>query len=129
MPEDTVDKTEDRLDILFKYQYALQDRLGTWDKIKDNPAMKQQWFNQLFLALQEEIVEAMRETGYKNPDLVPFGWKKTQVGDPDKLKTELVDILFFWMATCITADFKPAEIFDRYLTKLGINTARQDTGY
>lgn len=119
----------DKLDLMFKMQFELQQRLGTWDKIKDNPSMKQQMCNQMFIALIEESVEIIRETPYKNPNFVPFGWKKTQLGDPDKFKDEIVDLFHFFMNFCLLADMTADELFERYLAKNGINHKRQDTGY
>lgn len=70
---------KDKLDELFNYQCEFQKKLGTLDKTRLSPAMKQQYINQMILALHEEAVEIMRESAYKNPDFVPFGWKKTQL--------------------------------------------------
>ena len=127
---ETIDPSKLRgLELVFHYQNKLQERLGTWDKIRDNPNLKQQWINQMILAMFEETVEIMRETPYKNPNFVPFGWKKTQIGDPEKLKEELVDLLHFFVNLCIGADLKPDELVQRYLDKNKINHERQDHGY
>lgn len=118
------------LDQLLGLQYTFQGRLGTWERIKDDPAARQQFLNQVFLAVQEETIEIMKETGYKNPDLVPFGWKKTQVENPEKFRAELIDLLHFWLTLAIAAGFRTGdEIFAAYAAKNGINHTRQDEGY
>jgi dimeric dUTPase (all-alpha-NTP-PPase superfamily) len=117
------------LELVFYYQNKLQERLGTWDKIHNNPSLKQQWINQMILAMFEETVEIMRETPYKNPNFVPFGWKKTQLGDSEKFKGELVDLLHFFVNLCIGAELGPDELVQRYLAKNKINHERQDHGY
>jgi dimeric dUTPase (all-alpha-NTP-PPase superfamily) len=121
--------TTDALEIIFGYQNKLQERLGTWEKVDSSPQMRQQFINQMILAMQEETIEIMRETAYKNPEFMPFGWKKTQIGDPDKFKEELVDQLHFFVNLCIIANMGPAELLSRYLNKNAINHARQDSGY
>lgn len=121
--------TTDSLEILFHYQSKLQERLGTWDKINGNPAAQQQFMNQMFLAVMEENVEIMRETAYKNPEFVPFGWKKTQGLNIEKMQGELVDMLHFWLNLCIVARMTPQDVVKQYLDKNKINHTRQDEGY
>jgi dimeric dUTPase (all-alpha-NTP-PPase superfamily) len=126
---DGIDLNGDRLTAMFALQSKLQERLGTWDRIKDNPSMKQQMCNQMFIALIEESIEVIRETPYKNPDFVPFGWKKTQLGDPEKFKEEIVDLFHFFMNFCLLAEMTPEDLYVRYLAKNRVNHVRQDAGY
>lgn len=119
----------DKLDLIFKHQKELQEKLGTLDKIKQSESMKQQYINQMILALHEEAVEIMRETAYKNPEYVPFGWKKNQKFDKEKFKEEIIDIIHFVMNLCIVSGMEPQEIFDRYLNKNKENHKRQEDGY
>ena len=72
---------EDKLDIIFQKQIELQERLGNIKKINSSDSMKQKFINQMILAIQEEAIEIMRESAYKNPDYVEFGWKKGQTSD------------------------------------------------
>jgi dimeric dUTPase (all-alpha-NTP-PPase superfamily) len=123
------DAASDPLSVIFHFQNALQERLGTWAKVDSSPAMRQQFINQMAIAMQEETIEIIRETAYKNPDFVPFGWKKTQLGDPEKFKEELVDQLHFFVNLCIVAGMGPQELCARYLAKNKINHTRQDNGY
>ena len=77
---------EDKLKEIYLYQLDLQKRLGVYDKIGKDDNMKQQYINQMLLASHEELVEIMRETAYKNPEVVPFGWKKGQKFNNEKCK-------------------------------------------
>jgi dimeric dUTPase (all-alpha-NTP-PPase superfamily) len=126
---DGIDLNGDRLTAMFALQSKLQERLGTWDKIKDNPSMRQQFLNQMTIAMVEEVVEITRETAYKNPDFVPFGWKKTQVENTEKLKEEIVDLMHFVMNVSLVAGMDAEEMFQIYMRKNKVNHVRQDTGY
>lgn len=113
---------------MFKVQYELQERLETWEKIK-NPQMRQQFINQMILAIQEEAVEIMRETAYKNPEFVPFGWKKTQVENTENFKEEIIDLFHFVMNLAMVSGMDSKEFYERYLKKNKINHDRQDNNY
>lgn len=118
------------LDKLMATQYKLQARYGTWDKIRDDPAARQRFINQMLLAMQEETVEIMRETAYKNPDFVEFGWKKGQQFNAEGFKNEIIDQLHFWLILAIVAGFRDGDdIASAYALKNGINHQRQDQGY
>ena len=92
---------KDKLDEIYNHQKALQVKLGIYDKISDSKSLKQHYINQMILALHEEAVEIMRETAYKNPEFVPFGWKKGQEFNNEKFKEEIIDIIHFVMNLCI----------------------------
>jgi len=51
---------EDKLKIMFDKQYALQKKLGVYDKLVENNTNIQLYLNQNFLALHEESVEINR---------------------------------------------------------------------
>lgn len=118
----------DKLCIMFEMQRKLQERLKILERIKDK-SMLQQYINQNLLAIHEEAVEIMRETAYKNPDYVPFGWKKDQQFNIEKYKDEIVDIIHFIMNLCIAVDMSADEFFQRYLNKNKENFVRQDENY
>jgi len=120
---------EDNLNKMFEVQFKAQERLGTWDKIEDDPAMEQQFINQMILACYEEVTEIMRETAYKNPYMVPFGWKKTQVGDREKMKEEIIDLFHFVLNLSIVAGMDSNEFYQRYIKKNKENIARWQGKY
>lgn len=119
----------DKLNEIFNHQKELQIKFGVYDKIGADPAMKQQYINQMILALHEEATEIMRETAYKNPEFMPFGWKKGQEFNNEKFKEELIDIIHFVMNLCIISEMTAEEIYERYLGKCGENHKRQEDGY
>lgn len=123
-----MENSKDKLDQIFEYQRDLQTRLGTWDKIKTE-SDKQAFINQMILAIHEEAVELMQSTPYKNPDVVKFGWKKTQAWDIENYKLELIDLVHFIINLALVVDMTPAELFSRYVNKNVENYARQDRGY
>jgi dimeric dUTPase (all-alpha-NTP-PPase superfamily) len=118
----------DKLDRMFETQKLLQQRLGTFDKIK-NDKDKQQFINQMLLAVFEETVETMKKSPYKNPDFVPFGWKKTQKWDVEMFKMELIDIWHFIMNLSLAVGMDSEEFFRVYVDKNTENHVRQDNGY
>lgn len=120
---------EDKLDIIFQKQIELQERLGNIKKINSSDSMKQKFINQMILAIQEEAIEIMRESAYKNPDYVEFGWKKGQTSDNEKFKDEIADLLHFLVNLCIVSDMDAEELFNRYTGKNKENYERQDNNY
>lgn len=123
------DKTEDRLSIMFDKQWELQDSKGIWTKINENDTNIQEYLNQNFLALHEEAVEIMRETAYKNPEYVKFGWKKNQQMNFEKAKDEIIDLWHFVMNISMVIGMDEEEFFKRYCIKNNINHERDNNGY
>lgn len=120
---------EDKLDIIFQKQIQFQEKLGNIKKINSSDSMKQKFINQMILAIQEEAIEIMRESAYKNPDYVEFGWKKGQTSDNEKFKDEIADLLHFLVNLCIVSDMDAEELFNRYTGKNKENYERQDNNY
>lgn len=119
----------DKLNIMFNEQKKLQHDLGTIDKYEHNFSAKQQYINQMILACQEELVEIMRETAYKNPDYVLFGWKKGQQFNRENYKNEIIDLWHFVMNLCIVVDMDADEFYELYCIKNKINHERKQNGY
>lgn len=117
----------DKLDDMLDLQRQLQERLSLF-KIKD-AATKQQFINQMCLALHEETVEMMRETAYKNPEYVLFGWKKGQQFNNERFKEEIVDAWHFLMNMIIISEMDGDEFYLRYKAKHAKNHERQDQSY
>lgn len=121
-------KKNDMLTDMFEIQHAAQEHLGTWEKIKD-PEMHQQFVNQMLLACHEEVTEIMRETAYKNPDFVPFGWKKKQVWNEDNYKEEIVDLMHFVMNLFLAVGGTSEEFYEIYKIKNAENIERWKGDY
>lgn len=119
----------DKLDQIFKHQEELQITLGMMDKIHNSPEMNQQFMNQTFLAIHEEVVEIMKETQYKQIGVVPFGWKKSQIFKRSEYKNEIADLLHFVVNLCIAAKISSQELYESYIIKNKVNIERHDNGY
>jgi len=118
----------DKLTEMFKLQKRLQSQLGVYKKIKTSKD-KQQYINQMILALHEEAVEIMRETCYKNPDYVKFGWKLGQKENIENFKEEIVDLMHFLLNLSIIGGMGPNEFYNRYIGKNKENHKRKQNGY
>lgn len=118
----------DKLENMFEYQKQLQNRLNVYGRTT-TLASKQQYINQMILALHEEAVEIMRETAYKNPDYVPFGWKQGQLFNEVKFKEEIIDIMHFVLNLAIISGMTADEFYARYINKNKENHDRQEQGY
>ena len=114
---------------MFKLQKELQEKLGNIKRINSCKENKQQFINQMILAIQEEAVEIIRETAYKNPDYVMLGWKKGQKWNEENFKDELIDMWHFVMNLCIAVDMDSDEFYERYITKNKINIRRENENY
>ncbi len=120
---------EDKLKDIFKHQFELQKRLGIYEKTDKCDEMKQQYINQMILALHEEAVEIMRETAYKNPKFVPFGWKKGQGFDEEKFKEEIIDLMHFVINLALISGMNYTEFYKRYIGKNKENFKCQEDNY
>ena len=118
----------DKLNEMFNIQKKLQVKLRVYDKIK-NKSDKQQYVNQMLLAIFEETVEVMRKTSYKNPKFVKFGWKKNQKWDNNKFKEEIIDLWHFLINLCLICGMDSDEFFKIYLSKNEENFKRQKNNY
>ena len=114
---------------MFEIQEKSQEYLGTWDKIDGSPEMEQKFINQMILACQEEIVEIMRETAYKNPEFVEFGWKKGQGWNQENFKEEIIDLWHFVMNLALVSGMKSEEFYERYKKKNEKNIERWNGDY
>ena len=114
----------DKLDNIFELQQELQRKMP-----KEMDESKQEYINQMFLALFDELTEAMRETKWKNPDSTMYGWKKGQKFNEEAFKEELVDALHFFINLCLASRMDSNELFTRYVYKRNINKKRQKNEY
>jgi len=119
----------DMLNEIYNHQFELQQKLGNVDKWNESPQMKQQFINQMILALHEEATEIMRETAYKNPEFVPFGWKKGQLFNNKNFKKEIADIMHFVMNLVIISGMTAEEFYEQYMSKNKENVRRKENDY
>ena len=117
----------DKLEEIFEFQKELQERLDVPKRISDD-SMKQQYINQMALAIYEETTEALRCTCYKDPKYSTFGWKKDQDFHNEKFKEEIVDIMHFVVNLALVAGMTSTDLHDKYLEKNKENHRRIDNG-
>lgn len=83
---------------------------------------KLEWIRWNVLALQDELHEALAETGWKP-------WAKSKHVNRDAYVSELVDAFHFLMNLMLVVDCDADEFLAKYFEKRGINAARQAAGY
>ncbi len=115
---------KDKLDLLFEKQIKLQEKLET-GKIYQN----QEYINLMLLAINDELMEAMRETNWKNPKEIKYGWKIKQEFNEDNFKNELVDVWHFLINLTLASGMDSKELFSKYTEKNKENHARKDKKY
>lgn len=120
------DNSKNQLRAIFQKQLLLQERLGF---SKTELFHNQKFININLLAIFDELCEAMRETSWKNPLEIEYGWKKTQLFNSENFKEELIDVFHFFINLCIAAGIEPEQLLVGYLNKNKINHKRQDKGY
>lgn len=118
----------DLLEEIFHHQEQLQEKLGV---IPHNMAEKelQQFTNIMTQALMVELCEFLQCTPWKNPDLVPFGWKKTQTMKYRDAVEELADCLHFFVNICLAMGVSPQSLYNAYVKKNEENHVRKERGY
>ena len=100
----------DKLDSLFILQKEFQDKYGFWPELHD-----------ICSAGASEYLELWAKSSGK-------WWKKTQTSKKEQVE-ELVDILHFFLLSCLKLELSPQKLFDEYKKKLEINVKRQESGY
>jgi dimeric dUTPase (all-alpha-NTP-PPase superfamily) len=74
------------------------------------------------LALEDELHEALHETGWKP-------WAKTNHLNQDAFHGELVDAFHFFMNLMLHSGMTMTDLYERYLKKNVVNHQRQIDGY
>lgn len=110
-------EAKDKLDLLFKHQYNLMEKIGT-NPIGDVP--DEQFIRLIFIGIVTEACEMLEETPWKP-------WKQTSKLNLNNAQEEAVDILFFLLELLILLGFTPDTLFNEYKKKLSINMQRQDS--
>lgn len=121
----------DKLDAMFYTQWELQDKLNDNNismKLLTTPS-RQRYINMMTLALIDEALEMLRETDYKNRELVEFGWKDHKQENIENMQAELIDVFHFFLNLCIAAGLSPTILYDKYMAKNAENIKRMKEGY
>lgn len=80
------------------------------------------WIRWNMLALEDELHEALAETGWKP-------WAKSKHVNRDAFVGELVDAFHFFMNLMLVVDCSAEELLDKYFQKRRVNQQRQADGY
>ena len=117
--KDIIGGDEDKLNKIFALQAQLdgdiRQRRGLDAPSRENEC---EWIQRKTLAMLSELAELLDEVNFK-------WWKNPKPVDDDRIKSELVDILHFFVSMCLTAGMDADELFCRYLEKNGENFDRQ----
>lgn len=109
----------DKLNKIFALQAQLDgdivERRGLDAPSRDNEC---EWMQRKTLAMLSELAELLDEVNFK-------WWKNPKPVDDDRVKSELVDILHFFVSMCLTSGMDADELYRRYLDKNKENFDRQ----
>lgn len=84
--------------------------------------VKEQWTKEFVMASIDELTEVLREVNWKH-------WKRDKPIDEAKIKSELIDLLHFFLSLCLVWGMDAEEISDVYFDKHKENYERQKRGY
>lgn len=90
------------------------------DAIRTHTTM--QLLRDQFVALVVEMVEALSETGWKP-------WATSRHFNERAYKREMVDVWCFFMNLMIWGGMTPEELYEEYISKMGVNWSRAIDGY
>lgn len=76
------------------------------------------WVQKEVLAIVSELAELLDEVNFK-------WWKNPKPIDRERVKEELIDILHFFVSTCLKAGLTAEDVYQAYLTKNEENFRRQ----
>lgn len=105
-----------------KAQLELQKKSFGSDPTKLEGDERADWIRWNVLALQDELHEALQETGWKP-------WATSRHVNRAAYISELVDAFHFFMNLMLVVDCSADEFLDKYAEKRQINVQRQAEGY
>ncbi|HEY8531727.1 MAG TPA: dUTPase [Limnochorda sp.] len=105
----------DRLDELFRMQAAFDEEVARRRHLAFDQAT---WVQKEVLAMVSELAEILDEVSFK-------WWKDPKPLDKARLTEELVDLLHFFLSTCLKVGIGPDELFEAYRAKNLENFRRQ----
>jgi len=105
----------DKLDTIFAKQKEFDDFLAANRKLNYNT---EEWIQKEVLAMIAELGELLDEVNFK-------WWKNPKEIDADRVKSELIDILHFFVSMCLKVGMDGEELYQRYLDKNKLNFSRQ----
>lgn len=110
------------LEQALKAQLELQTESFGSDPTNLSVVDQLEWIRWNVLALEDELHEALAETGWKP-------WAKSKHINRDAYISELVDAFHFMLNLMLVVDCSADEFLTKYFEKRGINAQRQAEGY
>ena len=107
----------DKLDVIFEMQNKFDTELMERRNLQDIDAAT--WIQKETLAMISELGELIDEVNFK-------WWKNPKPIDENAVKSELVDVLHFFVSMCLKMGMTADELHDMYLEKNKENFNRQD---
>lgn len=83
---------------------------------------RNEWIRWNILALEDELHEALAETGWKP-------WATSKHINREAYASEIVDAFHFFMNLMLVVDISVDELLEKYFEKRGLNEKRQSDGY
>lgn len=105
----------DKLEKIFEMQKLLDDDIAARRHLTYST---EEWMQKEVLAMLSELSEVLDEVNFK-------WWKNKKPLNSDALRSELVDILHFFVSMCIRSGMNADELFERYVEKNKENFDRQ----
>lgn len=105
----------DKLEKIFEMQKLLDDDIAARRHLTYST---EEWMQKEVLAMLSELSEVLDEVNFK-------WWKNKKPLNSDALRSELVDILHFFVSMCIRSGMDADELFERYVEKNKENFDRQ----
>jgi len=118
LSQETSEKIDDQLDIIFKLQKGLSEMMNLDRYPKDSEGR----ISALSTAIMHEAVELQRTTNWK-------WWKTPTQFNEAEAREELIDIWHFVVQASLELNLTPKDIVEEYKRKNEINRERQRTGY
>lgn len=127
-------ESDDKLDRIFELQRKFDERVarqhntarvlgvdlpeGALATLDARDIIRDRWLQAEILAMFSELAELLRLTSFK-------WWKKPTKLDRDAVTEELVDLLHFFVSTCIKMGISADDLYRAYLKKNRENHRRQ----
>lgn len=118
MSQEISEKTDDRLETIFKLQKGLAGLMNLDRYPKDSEGR----ISALCTAIIHEAVELQRTTNWK-------WWKTPTPFNKTEAREELIDIWHFVVQASLELNLTPDDIVEEYKRKNEINRERQRNGY
>ena len=113
---ETIELDPSRLSGLFNLQKNLNSVIGGGLKSKDTKSLLN-----LVMAAQMELAEVV--------DRLDWKWWAKKKTDWDGVKSELIDVLHFWLSMAIISGMDAKEVSERFKFKYELNLKRAKLGY